>query len=480
MSSPYRVVWSEGLLMMPQHLQQQDGYHEQLAAQLLRAANPYGWGVSRLELDPSALQSGQVRLSSFAGVLADGTPLSFDAKDAESPAARPIEPALTPGKSALDVFLALPREREGNANYAGLAAASPGSSPARFKVRARSVLDLASQQGAATVAFAHPNLQLLFGGEPLDDFESLKVAEVKRLPSGGFTYEESYIPPCLRVGASAGLGAKLKRVCATLVAKQRELVASQRQPEVGNVDFGPSDVGRGLQLLGLNQVIPLVQHLIAAPETPPLAAYLTLAQAAGLLCTFTPDGDSSALQAFQFTDLRKTFDALLDGIAQMLGGVAKQRYITVPLEVRKEGLYVGSLQDERLTSCREFILAVRSSMPEEQVADVLPRLARVASRSEIQHLFQAASPGLALSVTHRPPSEIPLRPGVVYFQLPSNDPYWKGIAAERAIAIFLPPPFDPSHTRLELLAIPGLGSQGGGNRDAGSQRFARSRASSLK
>lgn len=478
MSSPYRVVWSEGLLMMPQHLQQQDGYHEQLAAQMLRAANPYGWGVSKLELDPAALQSGQIRVSSFAGILADGMPLSFEPRDPEAPPARPIEPNLAPGKSALDVFLAVPREREGNANYAGLASAAAGSAPARYKVRSRSVLDLASQQGAATIAFAHPNLLLLFGGEPLDDFETLKIAEVKRLPSGGFAFEDSYIPPCLRIGASAGLCARLKRASASLVAKQRDLVASQRQPEAGNVEFGPSDVARGLQLLGLNQVIPLVQHLVSSPETPPLQAYLTLAQTAGLLCTFTADGDSSALPQFQFTDLRRTFDSLIDRITEMLGGVARARYVSVPLEVRKDGLYLGSLQDERLASCREFILAVRSSMPEEQVADVLPRLCRVASRSEIQHLFQAASPGLALSVTHRPPSEIPLRPGVVYFQLPMGDPHWRSIAAERAIAIFLPPPFDPAHTRLELLAIPGPAS-GGGSREA-SQRFSRNRPASFK
>lgn len=477
MSSPYRVVWSEGLLMMPQHLQQQDGYHERLATRLLRAASPYGWGVSRLELDPAALQAGQVRVQAFDGVLADGLPVAFDREDPERPPARPFE-QLKPTDKVLEVYLALPREREGNANYAGLATASPGSAPARFKVSSRSVLDLVSLQGAATVAFAHPNFLLLFGGEARDDYETLKIAEVVRLSSGTCALEEGFIPSCLRVGASPGLCAKLRRLLAALTAKQRELVAGQRQPEAGNVEFGPSDIARGLQLLGLNQVIPLVTHLVDEPDTPPLQAYLALVQVAGLLCTFTPGGDSSTLPKFQFSDLRGTFEPLVERIETMLGVVARARYLSVPLEARKDGLYLGSLKDERLSRCTQFILAVSSNLPEEQIGEVLPRLCRVASLSEIQHLFQAAAPGMALALTHRPPSEIPLRPGVVYFQLPTTDPYWKGIASERTIAIFLPPPFEPSHTRLELLAIPGEPSRGG--RDAGPQRSQQSRSPSRK
>ena len=40
-----RVVWSEGMLMCPQHLQQQDLFFEGTLAQRLAAATPYAWGV---------------------------------------------------------------------------------------------------------------------------------------------------------------------------------------------------------------------------------------------------------------------------------------------------------------------------------------------------------------------------------------------------------------------------------------------------
>jgi type VI secretion system protein ImpJ len=42
----------------------------------------------------------------------------------------------------------------------------------------------------------------------------------------------------------------------------------------------------------------------------------------------------------------------------------------------------------------------------------------------------------------------------VYFQLNTNDRFWRNVSGERTLAIYLPPPFDPSHIKLELLAVP--------------------------
>jgi len=96
---------------------------------------------------------------------------------------------------------------------------------------------------------------------------------------------------------------------------------------------------------------------------------------------------------------------------------------------------------------------VKSDQPESVVAEQLPRLCKIASAGEIQGLVQAASPGLALRVVHRPPPQIPLQPGALYFALVPGDRYWEGIVAGRNAAIYLPPPFDPARTKLELLAV---------------------------
>jgi type VI secretion system protein ImpJ len=89
------------------------------------------------------------------------------------------------------------------------------------------------------------------------------------------------------------------------------------------------------------------------------------------------------------------------------------------------------------------------------VAEQLPRLSKIASLSEISRIVQAAAPGVPLQATFRPPPEVSVRPGVVYFSLATQDGYWKNAMRDRAVALFLPQPFDPSRTKIELLGVPG-------------------------
>jgi len=97
---------------------------------------------------------------------------------------------------------------------------------------------------------------------------------------------------------------------------------------------------------------------------------------------------------------------------------------------------------------------VRSEMPEAQVGQMLPGLSKIASWEQINGLVRAAASGVPLQLTHRPPPEIPIRNGVTYFMLNLQNAYWQSILRERTVAVYLPPPFEPPRTRLELLAVP--------------------------
>jgi type VI secretion system protein ImpJ len=71
--------------------------------------------------------------------------------------------------------------------------------------------------------------------------------------------------------------------------------------------------------------------------------------------------------------------------------------------------------------------------------------------------MRAATRGVPLQVTHRPPAEIPVRPGVVYFLMDTSIDHWRHVLAERKVAIYAPPPFDPSQVKVELFGIPSKG-----------------------
>jgi len=253
MTAPHRVVWSEGLLISPQHLQQADLYHERLLDRRLAALAPQTWGILSLDLDMAALQAEQLRVSRFVGILPDGLCLDFAAGDPEAPAARPIGVHFPPAQPVLEVFLAVPKERDGVPSVAAEDAdcSQPAAEEAvrrtRFRAATRPVGDMTGESADMPIAFARRNVSLLFGDEARDDFDSIKIAEIARNASGALVASEAFIPSVLSISASSFLGSSVRRLLALTIAKQRQLSEERRQRDAVTVEFGTGEVTRFLQ-----------------------------------------------------------------------------------------------------------------------------------------------------------------------------------------------------------------------------------------
>lgn len=451
MKAHQRVLWTEGMFMTPQHLQQQDLYHEGLVEARVAALSPYTWGVISMEVDAEALAAGQLQLTRFSGVLPDGTPLDLERGQTEAPPARPIEPHFKASTRILEVFLALPKERlleEGGATQ------PDAHRTQRAAPVTRSVPDLTAASSVTPVTFGQRSFALLFADEPREDYDTLKIGELVRDKTGALRLTENYIPPCLRIGASPWLLSELRTLLKTLLAKQRDLSSTRRQRNESSVEFTSNDVAKFLQLNALNGMVPVINHMLDTSDLSPQTAYVWLIQAAGQLFTFSTDGDPSSLPKFQFLNLRATFTDLFARLNDLLRPIALEQCITVPLQVRADGLFEGKLNDERLQRCSTFVLSVKSDLAERLVADQFPKRAKLSSREDIQRVVQAAVPGVPLQVTFRPPPEVPVRPGVVYFTLGLQDDRWKEALREGALALYLPQPFEPGKTQIELLGVP--------------------------
>ncbi len=460
MMVPHRVVWSEGMLVSPQHLQQADLYHERLLDVRLAALVPQTWGILSLDLDLGALQSDQLRVNRFVGILPDGLHLGFEAGDPEAPAARAIGAHFPPASSGLEVFLAVPKERDGVPSVA--AEATGGDGPAagvrrtRFSAATQPVGDMTGESADLPIAFARRNISVLFGDEARDDFDSIKIAEVVRTASNTLVPSEAFIPSVLSISGSSFLMSGVRRLLALMTAKQRQLSEERRQRDAVTVEFGAGDITRYLQLSALNAAIPLLVHAGRDGELSPRELYLFLIQMAGQLSTLVSDADPSSFPAFTFTDLRATFEELFALLTSLLRVSVREVCVVVPMDVR-EGLHVGNMSDERIVKCAQFVLAAQArGISEEQLARELPGRAKIASFGQLPFLLRSATRGLSLQVTHRPPVEVPVRPNVAYFFIDAagGAEHWRHVLNERTIAIYVPPPYDPAQLKLEIFAIP--------------------------
>lgn len=105
MTDRNKVVWSEGLYLRTQHLQQQDRHLGWLVRQALRATPLQSFGFTELRLDPAALDAGQMALEAADGVMPDGT--IFSATES----CLPVDPVpITTKTEAGLIHLAIPSE----------------------------------------------------------------------------------------------------------------------------------------------------------------------------------------------------------------------------------------------------------------------------------------------------------------------------------------------------------------------------------
>lgn len=448
-----KVVWSEGLLMAPQHLQQQDLFHESLLCDRIDALTPFSWGVLSVELDKKALAAAQVQLASFRGILPDGTVLAFDASDPELPPSRVIGNHFPHTQASLDIYLGLPPEREGVDNFA-----AQSSGPVRYSEVKREVQDMSGSGSSVEVVYARRRPVLLFGNESRDGLSCMKIAELVRDDAGAMVVCEPYIPPCLRTDASVFLVAGLRRLLGLMVTRRKALSEARREASKSSVEFGAKDITRYLLLSSINTYLPVLTHVVDAGHVSPHQVYLFLCQLAGQLTTFSTTVDPSDLPRFVYTDLRATFEELLARLTALLHATIDEHCVTVALEGRRDGMYVSELKDPRIWTCDRFLLAVKTDLPEQPTAAQVPRLSKLASFAEIHGILSAATPGAPVEVTYRPPPEIPVKSGSVYFTIATDNPYWRNVVAEKNIAVYLPPLFDPAKTVIHLLGVPAAAS----------------------
>lgn len=446
-----RVVWTDGMLMSPQHLQQQDLYHEALLHERIGAVSPYAWGVLSLDTDDEALRSEQVVLRRFHGVLPSGTVISFETSDGERPTARNVDNHFPASQDVLEVYLGLPLERDGAINYA----TEQEARRSRFEIEPRAVHDRVSADGQLDVEFAKRNVQLFFGDEPRDDLECMKVLEVVRDSTGALAYSEPFVPSVLRLSSSAFLRAGAERLLALATSKQRALARERRQRDASSVEYNASDVTRFLLLNAINTFVPVLRQLAEAGDVTPHAAYLLLIQMAGQLCSFTVDEDPTEVPAYQHHDLRGTFEALFARLTALMRASVPGQCFTVSLDARDDGLHLGQLKDEPLRDpAATYFVSVESQLPETQVSHSVPRVAKVGSWNDIAQFVSSATSGVSVVHEPRPPKEIPLRAGRSYFRMQTDASSFRNVLSERAIAVHLPPPFEPKAVKLELLVVP--------------------------
>ncbi|WP_191831518.1 type VI secretion system baseplate subunit TssK [Pseudomonas fluorescens] len=445
MSKQSRVMWSEGMFLLPQHFQYQDEFHQHQLAEATLRSTPFHWGVQALQVDEDALANGSLQLKRLKLVFPDGS--LFDAPQHDPlPAARDLKDLLK--GNDLKVYAALKLPEPFGLNY--VEDGQEHKSARRFRKQFDTLPDLNEGDLENEITSLRLNVVMLVDGDNLDGYSYCPVARLSRNNMGGFNLDPHFVHPTLHLGSHDTLVGMGKRLLGALHAKSKALSGRRRERADQIAEFGSSDVTLFWLLNTVNRAYPQLAHLLAHPRLHPERLYLFLADLAGGLLTFTLDTQLNDIPEYDHHDPAAALVKLDEMIRVLLDNVVPNQCVVIHLTQTKPSYWQGQLLDPRLTEA-DFYISVHADMPGASLLELVPRAFKVGSPEDIEVVVNSAMPGVTLNHSTRLPNAIPVRLDNQYFAIEPHGLVYERMMNAQTICFYAPSAF--TNLKLELMAV---------------------------
>lgn len=403
------ILWSEGMLLAPQHFQQLDLRHELLTLHHVGAASPFHWGVMALRLNTDVLPGGVVQVQELDAVLPDG--LVVRHLTGRDP---PLEIDVGPhreaaGRAPVTVHLAVPT---------GRSVEGRGGELPRFE--AVPAVDVADEAGVAEpvgIERLRPRLSLEVTTAPRQrppaKYVSMPLARVS-FDGRAFTLPD-FVPPTLRVEERSALARRLQDMARK--ARERAHHWARRTGAGG-------EGGRAPDLQGLAAGLPALEALLASGRAHPFQLYLELCRYTGLLVALAAGQVPPVPPRYDHDDPLAAFAEVLATIDLTLDRM-KQSYAPVPFQA--DGARFSLLVEPEWTAppASRLVVGVRGPQgTQEGALAAWMEGARIATRDHAQELWNLRIRGASRRIME-PPAELErlLPRGTLLFAVGIDDAY---------------------------------------------------------
>ena len=443
-----KPLWHEGLILTQQHFQQQDRWAGFAMQQFATAALAEPWGAVSVELDNEALASGRLKPTRLRLRFPDGTPVDTTLSDAIPPA-RDLTQGVPADRQTVVVLaaLALPDANGENCRFDEASLARPRRAFREFV----KVTDLYGT-GESEIAAERHAVRLLFDFESHDDDTVCIVARLTRATSGQFEVDPRFVPPCLTLAGHPLHLERIHRVAEILQAKSLALGARRSERIEQVAEYGVADVQLFWLLHCIHAAWPQLRLYATHPNRSPEQLYVTLAQLASALMTFSTEAQLTELPAYDHVRADEVFATLESMILDRLNAIIPSRVVSIGLTRKSPTMWTGHFLDERIAGdAADWYLSINAPMPAFELVEQFPRLCKIGAPDDVEHIVNSALLGIPLKAVQRVPAAIPVRLDNQYFALDSSSDAHAKMLAAHACQIYLPASVPDAS--LELYAV---------------------------
>ena len=446
MSISSKVLWGEGLFLRPQHFQQQDQYHEQRLHESIKAIHPYMWGVNHLKLDDAALTNSTLRVITLSLMFQDGE--IYNAPGADTlPEALDLS-HIPHSQQTVIFYIALPSFKHFGGNFAPTAQAN---NAARFNQSNLSTPDLFTQAAPAELTYLKQSVRLVSEMEPRDAYVSFPLLRLRRISTGGFESDATFVPPSLSIRSSPTLCSQLRRLIEALQAKVNALHGHHREPSKSVVEFRSGDMSSFWLMHTASSAYAALSHYFHHPALHPERLYEQLLGLAGGLMTFSKSYSLADLPSYEHTDPGPSFATLHRIIRELLDTVISSKSFSIPLNQIKPSYYLGMLDSGKIDDKTVFYLAIRANMPAHDLVNAVPIRFKIGAPDDVEKFVLSATPGVRIQHSSPVPAAVPVRPETYYFAIENKDPKYEQMMKAQSISIYVSSGI--LDLQLELIAV---------------------------
>ncbi len=318
---PASIQWHEGMLLAPQHFQQQTIRSEELLHYHMMLSTPYYWGIKDLKIDQVLLIDGKLRIIKIEALMPDGLVVYHAHQDNNY-----LEIDLAPyeeemKRKPITVHLAVPALRTG-------AAAVKGVLPRYESIEGKPVVDENTGESEISLPRLKPKLNLLITDSPPQKYTTLPLIKIeyKNETIGAI----DYVPPPLEVKVESAIGL----LCAQVAQRLREkaVFLSDRITSPSSAVRGPMVLETKIMIHGMVSGLPHFEVLLNSSKAHPYALYLSLCQLTGNVATLGMGQVPPALGVYDQNDILACFIEAQNFIFKMIDEGILESHTGVPFD----------------------------------------------------------------------------------------------------------------------------------------------------
>jgi type VI secretion system protein ImpJ len=416
-SLPDAIQWSEGMLLSPQHFQQNDNYWQQHLRHRLQALTPHYWGV--LQLDCQLINE-TITISKLECILPDGQLVEFPGRYPRKPEGdlvRNISAECKTGAAPQKIWL-LVNPRSANA-------ACQDSKERRYNsIIDTHIADENTGEGGFAIARLQVEFQLHIGVRSPSAEGAVPLCEVVRAANEQLQITP-YHPPMLRLDAAAFQGdrslfKKLNQLHELLWNNSQKLAAQCRH-NAHEGDMDPESRQYLMVARALGKCLPQLSILLNGKSHPNLL-YEALAEVVGQVSAIGANPLPLLMRPYQHDDCLGQFQAAFDYIESQLTQVDMGHESLVFMRAdQHDSSGNNACFERRLLSHMNHALIIELTPRESQTHEQLLRWLKesfIASEALLPHLRRARLPGAKVrALTKQEIHDHKLRPQAALFAI---------------------------------------------------------------